>query len=243
MNPYASIAYAAALSVAPLTAGASPIRTGGPAEGSAAYHQPRANDGPVGLTKFSVRSLGTEQAIAQLGVALGVGHVAGWFAGAANSAVDLDFVHNALPAGSVVKTARRAQCTNRCNVGIVAPKKGSVVVLTGFVFDTKDGAAVPVQEIAVEPDPARGIVRFTMAGQGDIDFDALLQYAVVPAAGVAGRKAVTKSKTSPNGQRRTKLLFPEFSSAAGAPLLSGFSLEFSAGSNNLHTLAISLIRD
>lgn len=222
---------------------ASPARSGGPIEGSGAFFEPLVTPGPVGLTKFSFKGLGGDHPISQLGVLVGLDFVAGWFSGGAPSSSEVDFVHNPLPAGAVVATARRTQCQGTCDVGIPKPVGGGVFVLTGFSVDTRGGAAIPVRRLAVEPDPQDGRVRVTLAGPKAVEFDALVQYAYVPAKSVVGGRAYQRKKANPTGGKRTKLVFPELSDAGGAPLLQGFALEWTNGARELHTVAVSLIRD
>lgn len=225
--------------IAPAAAqAADPIRRGG--DGIESLTQPHpattASTPAFGLSKFSVKTP-KPRGLAKLGALLGLGHVTGWFTGA----FELDIMHEQLPTGEV-KTASRQRCNRSCDVAIEAPGKGEVLVLSGFLFQTRDGFARSVSSVWVRPDPDERVVNVGLIGAQGFEFDAMIQYAYVPASRIVGGRVYEGQKQSEGGGKRVRLNFPALAGDHGRTMFHSFHLG-APGARNFGKVSMFAVRE
>lgn len=217
------------------TQAADPVRRGGDAVESLTQHHP-APKTPFGLSKFSVTH-SKPRALAKVGTLLGLGHVTGWFSGQ----FELDIVHELLPKGNV-KTASRQRCSRSCDIAIDAPSSGEVLVLSGFLFQSRDGLQRSVSAVWVRPNPSKRVINVGLTGAQGFEFDAIVQYAYVPASSLVGGRVFDGAKLSEGGGKRVRLDFPALAGNHGRTLFHSFSLSV-PGARDIRKMSVFAVRE
>ena len=216
------------LSTAPLDASAGPaLRRGGDSVGSNTLSFSFDNTQALGLMRLSYSFDAGEHGLSWFGHMVGVGAAHSWFSGEDPAEYSYDVKH--YPRPGQVLTAHRSGCKTSCVLSIPKVPADKVLVLAGFLFESPDGSEHKVASIGVVPAPADGKISVEFSDNTNFEFDATVQYALLPAADIVDGKPRTFTKTSSAKTGRAANKWTDRNGSTSPSLLHGFSARFKDG--------------
>lgn len=214
------------LALAPAAAQAGPsLRKGGDGIGADTRGFSFYNERSIGLMYFMFDYEDGDHGVTRLGHMVGVGAVHNWMSGQDPDHYVYDVKHFPKPGTGEVLTAAKEGCSVPCALGIPAAPEDHELVLSGFLFEIPDGSEQLIHTIAIEPDADDGKIWVTLEGEDPFFYDAVVQYSYIPTEDVVGGAAISGTGTSPLGNPRVSLIWPEYNEETTVSMLQGFRIE------------------